>query len=686
MSRRVGVDVGGTFTDLVTIDDTTGSLTLLKVPSDPEHPDRAVVEAIRESGIETASITRLVHGTTVSTNAILERRGACVGLLTTTGFEDVLEIGHIDRPHLYDLSWSKPPALVPRRLRVGIPERMDHRGEELEPLDEAAVIAAVEHLIGAGVEAIAVCFLHAYANPAHEVHARDIIASRWPDMRVSISSTVMNAIREFERTSTVVVDAYVKPIMAEYLQTLERSLVAEGMRCGVTVMQSSGGVMTSLDCAELPVHTLLSGPAGGVIAALNLAAETGYQNVITIDIGGTSADAAIITGGKPVLTTETEIDWGIPVQVPMIDIRTIGAGGGSMAWIDRGGRLKVGPQSCGARPGPACYGLGGERASVTDANLVLGYLPQDDPTIGALPLRPSLAAAAIEHDVGEPLGLDLLAAARGIVSIVNANMRNLIRVISVQQGHDPRDYALMAFGGGGPVHAVALARELGIRTVLIPLTPGVLSAHGLLMAVPRHDFVQSLPRLLHEMAWSELTSVVERLEERGRHLLRRAGIGTPPRVEVSLDMQYERQNYTLNVPLSDDVDSVDHLRVVFTDAYQRKYGYRMEAQPVEIVNCRVSVFADDQPLPGRLALTDVRPEAAGNGVRDVFFEEWAEVRPCPVLERGQLEPGRKLPSPCIVQQPDTSVVIPPGATAAVDPSGMIVITLADERQQGNGAD
>lgn len=686
MSYRVGIDVGGTFTDLVTIDEDTGALALRKVPSDPQHPDRAVVEAVRQSGIEPSAISRLIHGTTVSTNAILERKGARVGLLTTKGFEDVLEIGHIDRPHLYDLSWSKPPALVPRYLRLGVPERMDHRGGELVPLDEPAVLAAVEQMLEAGVEAVAVCFLHAYADPSHELRARELITARWPELRVSISSEVMNAVREFERTSTVVVDAYVKPVMARYLETLEHSLTAEGLRSGVAVMQSSGGVMTSRDCSELPVHTLLSGPAGGVIAALELAARSGYQDIITLDIGGTSADAALITGGKPVLTTETEIDWGIPVQVPMIDIRTIGAGGGSMAWIDRGGRLKVGPESAGARPGPACYGLGGERATVTDANLVLGYLPADESTGGALSLKPSLAVAAIERGVGEPLGLDLQAAARGIIDIINANMRNLIRQISVQQGHDPRDYALVAFGGGGPVHAVALARELDIRTVLIPLTPGVLSAHGLLMAVPRHDFVQSLPRTLRELEWPELTAVIGQLEARGRHLLERAGVDAPAHVETSLDMQYERQNYTLNVPLDDAISSVDRLHQVFTEAYERKYGYRMDEQPIVIVNCRVSVVAvDERASAGQLQFEPAAEEPSARE-RLVYFDEWGESRPCPLLTRDHLRPGSELPAPCIVEQPDTSVVIPPGVRASVDDTGTIVISLDNAAPERKRAD
>jgi N-methylhydantoinase A len=531
-------------------------------------------------------------------------------------------------------------------------------------------------LRAAGVDAVAICFLHAYANPDHELRARDIVLHLDPTMHVSLSSEVMNAMREFERTSTVVVDAYVKPVMADYLRRLERSIEIAGLTTRLQVMQSSGGVMTSDDSADLPIHTLLSGPAGGVIAARHLAARSGYPNVITLDIGGTSADVALIIDGEPELTTETEVDWGIPVQVPMIDIRTIGAGGGSVARLDRGGRLKVGPESAGARPGPACFGHGGEYATVTDANLVLGYLNSDNYAGGTFPLDATLAVTAIEQNVGGPLGFDLDSAARGVLDIINANMRNLIRQITVQQGHDPREFALMAFGGGGPVHAVAVARELGIRTVLIPPTPGVLSAFGLLLAVPRHDFVQSLPRALGELEWVELESVIETLGNRGRELLAGAGVDHGISTTVSLDMQFERQNYTLNVVLRDGIADVEALRAAFDESYEQKFGYRMDEQPVVIVNCRVSVAAESDSIAGRAALAPGHAERVRHD-REVFFEEWGHRAMCPIIERSALRAGDELVTPCIVEQADTSVVIPPGVMAAVDDHGMIVVRLLD---------
>jgi N-methylhydantoinase A len=679
MSHIVGVDTGGTFTDLVSIDTESGEVFLLKFPSNPENPDRSVIGALEASKLKIGDVSRFVHGTTVSTNAILERKGSRVGLITTSGFEDVLEIARIDRAHLYDLSWTKPLPLVPRHRRFGVTGRMDHLGHELVPLDTEQVSRTIQELKKQGVEAIAVCFLHAYTNSVHEHQVREMIEAEWPEVTVSISSEVMNAIREFERTSTVVVDAYVKPIMSQYLSQLEHSLKDVGMKCALRVMQSSGGVMTSEDCGELPVHTLLSGPAGGVTAARNLASQYGYDNVITIDIGGTSADVALIRNGKPMLTTETEVDWGIPVQVPMIDIRTIGAGGGSIAWIDKGGRLKVGPESAGARPGPACFGHGGAEATVTDANLVLGYLSPGYYAGGTMSLAPEKAVAAIRDKVAAPLGYDVPTAARGMLNIINANMRDLIRQISVQQGYDPRDFSLMAFGGGGPVHAVAVARELGIRSVLVPTIPGVLSAFGLLLAAPRHDFVSSLPRVLHSLDQAEFNGVLERMEAKGRDLLRRAGIETPPVTEVSVDMRYERQNYTLNVALANIEHTSAALTAAFSRAYEQKYGYRMDDQPIELVSCRVTVMTEPEDFKFMAKAVPVRnKERHEPTYRDVYFDEWGGFRPCPIVRRDEFNEGDDLPVPCIVEQADTSTIIPPNTSAKVIPGGMIVITILDQ--------
>lgn len=678
MTINVGIDVGGTFTDLVCVDTATRRLTTIKVPSTPEAPDRAVVTALRSSGLDPASIKRLVHGSTVSTNALLERTGGSVGLITTAGFEDILEIGVGDRPHLYDLSWQRARALVPRHRRLGVTERVDASGSILAPLDPVQVRGVVEELLAIGVDSIAVCLLHAASNPEHEELIRSVISSMGPQVHVSISSEVMNSIREFERTSTVVVDAYVKPVMTGYLTRLAAALDDIGVTAGLRIMQSSGGVMTARDCAELPIHTLLSGPAGGAVAAAALAGRSGHDRLITLDIGGTSADVALIIDGQPQLTTETEIEFGVPVQVPMIDIRTIGAGGGSIGWIDRGGRLKVGPRSAGARPGPACFGLGGAEATITDANVVLGLIDGANYANGSVGIDPDLAAAAIDDRIAGPLGFDRHEAARAMLRILTANMRNLIRRITVQQGLDPREYALVAFGGGGPVHAVDVARELGVCTVLVPAVPGVLSAYGLLAATPRHDFVAAFPRRLDALEWSELTSVIGTLRHRGGLLLERAGVGAEVVSVVSLDMQFERQNYTIEVPVDASVVDIESLRASFDRVYSQKYGYRMDDQPVTIVNCRVAVMSGEESITTiDVDVIDqaVVPASSPGRDRRVHFAEAGGFVDCPIIRRSSLAIGDALEGPCILEQADTTVVVPPGASARVDDFGNLVVAV-----------
>lgn len=521
MAIRTGVDVGGTFTDLVAVDTETGALTVTKVSSVPSAPDRGVVNAVTTSGIALEQIERFAHGTTTSTNAAIERNGARVGLLTTAGFEDVVEIQRIDRAHKYDLQWDKPVHLVPRHQRVGVAERVDAHGRVAVPLDEVSVVTGIELLRERGVEVIAVCLLFSFLNSDHERRVRELIQEHWPEVTVSISSDVMNQAREYERTSTVILDAYVKPKMSAYVRQLEGALSALGISAELTVMSSAGGALTVEDCTERPVNTLMSGPAAGVVAARHFGLKSGAPNLITVDMGGTSSDVALMRDGAPTLTTDYEIEWGIPVGVPMIDIRTVGAGGGSLARFDEGGRLKVGPQSAGADPGPACYGRGNTHPTVTDANLVLGLLNADYYAGGTVSLDREAAVAAIRTHVAEPLGLSVEDAAQGIIDVANNNMANLIRIVTVQQGHDPRDFALLPFGGGGPVHATALARALNIERVVIPPSPGVLSAVGLLLAPPRYDFVQSYLRPLDGLDTTELEALLGELEGRGHALLAR---------------------------------------------------------------------------------------------------------------------------------------------------------------------
>lgn len=682
MRYGLGVDVGGTFTDTVIVDEESGRMHIVKVPTRPRRPDQSVAEALEKGNIDLTAIGKFVHGTTVSTNTVIERSGAKVGLLTTEGFEDILEIQRIDRAHLYDLQWDKPSPLVPRNLRLGIKERINHEGEVVHPLEKRSVEQAVKRLKSQGVAAIAICLLFSYVNPEHERIVRKITRETWPDVYVSISSDVMNEFREYERSSTVVVDAYVKPRMADYLKTLESTLSDKRVTADISIMKSSGGIMTTEDCREQPVNTLMSGPAGGVIGAKYFGQLAGFENLLTFDMGGTSADVALIDKGEPQFTTEQEIEWGIPVKVPMIDVRTIGAGGGSVAWIDKGGRIKVGPHSVGADPGPACYGHGNLEPTVTDANVVLGYLNPDNFLGGAMSLDATLAERSIKERIAEPLDLSVLEAAQGIVDIANATMNNLIRQITVQAGYDPREFALVAFGGSGPTHAAALAQDLGIKQIVVPPSPGVLSAFGMLLADPRYDFVQSYLKPISMVSTDEVASILESLEHRGRALLARTGYRDEPTIERFLDMRYMRQNYSILTPVPQafyDGDGLSALVGAFAEEYERLYGYRMEDEPVEIVNCQVSTIGRvgsviDASVPKADAK---RNEHRGEGERLVYFKKWKESRYCPILERGYLPLEKELPAPCVIEQMDTTIVLNPDQRGWVDENGNIIIGIAN---------
>lgn len=686
MGIRTGVDVGGTFTDLVAADTETGSLTVTKVSSVPSSPDRGVVNAVTTSGIDVAQIDRFAHGTTTSTNAAIEREGATVGLLTTAGFEDVVEIQRIDRAHKYDLQWDKPRHLVPRHLRLGVAERVDAHGRVAVPLDEAGVVTQIELLRERGAEVIAVCLLFSFLNPGHERRVRELIREWWPAVPVSISSDVMNQVREYERTSTVVLDAYVKPKVSAYVRQLEGALSGLGMSAELTVMSSAGGALAVEDCTERPVNTLMSGPAAGVVAARHFGLKSGAPNLITVDMGGTSSDVALIQDGDPTLTTGYEIEWGIPVGVPMIDIRTVGAGGGSLARLDEGGRLKVGPHSAGADPGPACYGRGNTHPTVTDANLVLGLLNAEYFAGGAVALDPDAATAAIRTHIAEPLGLSVEDAANGIVDVANNNMANLIRIVTVQQGHDPRDFSLLAFGGGGPVHATALARALSIEQVVIPPSPGVLSAVGLLLAPPRYDFVQSYFTPLDRLDMTELQQRLEELEGRGHELLARTSHEGATHASHSLEMRYARQNYQIGVALDPEaaqLGDLESIRTAFTSEYRRLFGYSMEDQPVEIVALHVTV-AGDTPELELSALTGTSMDAARKASRLVYQKELRRRMEWSVFERELLPCGESLPSPCIVEQMDSTTIVGPDDHAFIDDAGSLIVEIDAAKRGSSG--
>jgi N-methylhydantoinase A len=657
---RLGVDVGGTFTDLVAIVD--GALVTAKVPSTPRDQSEGAMRAVEAAGLKPDDVGAFAHGMTVATNALLERRGARTALVTTEGFRDVLEIGRQNRPSLYDLKIDRPPPLVPRELRFTVRERMGPEGE-LAPLQTASVEEAVAGLQAADVEAVAVCLLFAFRHPEHERAVGEAVREALPGVHVSLSSEVLPEFREYERFATTAADAYLAPLTGAYLRHLAERAHAAGIPHPL-VMRSSGGVMDMDAAAEHAASCVLSGPAGGVVGAAYAAAASGFDDVLTFDMGGTSTDVAPIRGGQAETTTESVVA-GVPLKLPMVDVHTVSAGGGSIAWADAGGALRVGPHSAGADPGPAAYDRGGEEPTVTDANLLLGYL-EDGVTLGGeIVLRREAAERALAR-VGGQLGLDPLRTALGILRVADAEMVRALRVISVHRGLDPRDFALVAFGGAGGMHACALAEELGIETVLTPRAAGVLSALGLAISDLRRDDVAPRHALLDEVDAGELERAFAELEAA-------AGAGLEaPHFQRRADLRYRLQSFELTV----DADDPRALAERFAAAHEQRYGYRVDGEPVELVNLRlVTIVAVPKP--------ELR-EAPGGGEprharrRANFDGEWVEVD---VLERAVLGAGSEVAGPAVVEFPESTCVVRPAWRGAVDGAGTLVLRREDERSR-----
>jgi len=650
------------------------------VPSTPKDLlvgiRHAVARILQLTGARPDEVTRFIHGTTVATNAVVERKGAVTAVLTTEGFEDVLELGRQRRSRMYDLDMDAdtPVFLAPRRRRVGVRERVDAGGRVLVPLDEAGVLRAVEGLRAAeGIEAIAVCYLFAFLNPAHEERTRELIARRHPDLAVSLSSEVDPTFREYERSCVTAFDAYLRPICARYLGGLDGALQGLGIAAGAQIMHSRGGITGARLAAARPVSLVLSGPAAGVIGALFAAAASGHRDIISIDIGGTSSDVALVQGGVPLISQSGAIA-GYPVRVPMVDVSTIGAGGGSLAWIDAAGGLRVGPQSAGADPGPACYGQGGSRPTVTDASVVLGYLDPDYFAGGSLRLDPRLAHDAVAA-VAAPLGLDPVAAAAGIHRVINARMADQIRLVTIERGHDPREFALVLLGGAGPVHGVALAEELAIEHLVVPEAPGVLSAFGLLVAAIEHAHARTAVQDLRAADCDAIRRILAELDGQGRAKMRDERV--PPEavaVGFSADMRYVGQAYELEVPLAAEVtpDAVPSIVAAFHAAHQRVYRHHRPEDPVEIVNLRaVHRYPLPHPRVGRQPAAGGPSGPARKGTRRAWFDgAWHDT---PLYERGRLPAGVAIAGPAIVEQADTTTIVPPGWTALPDPAGNLLL-------------
>ncbi|MEU6663869.1 hydantoinase/oxoprolinase family protein [Streptomyces sp. NPDC046821] len=678
-TAKIGIDVGGTFTDVVLLDE-DGNLKITKVPSTPSNPSIGLLNGIDSilelSGASLSEVESIVHGTTVVTNLLLERNGAPTALLTTQGFRDVLEIGRQKRAKLYDLFQDKPQVLVPGRWRWEVTERISANGDVVTRLDEEAVLAHARRAVEEGIESIAVVFLHSYVNPQHERRAAELIRSVSPDLHVSLSCDVNPEFREFERSSTTVANAYAMPRVARYMTDVRVGLAARDDNPGFMVMQSNGGVTHPELVAERPVNSALSGPSGGVIGSAFAAGLAGISNVITMDMGGTSCDVAVILDGRPRMTTEGEID-GRPLRTQMVDMHTVGAGGGSIGWVDSGGALRVGPASAGADPGPACYGRGGTLATVTDANLVLGRI---DPAT-FLGGRMRLDAAAAEEAVAAlaaEAGLTVEETAAGIVRIAESNMMNAVRLVSLQRGYDPRDFVLMAFGGAGPLHAAAMARELRVPRVLVPLGSSALSALGCLVADIRHDYTSTRRVSASAVDPADIMHAFSDLEATGNDDLDREGVAREGRDMVRrADMRYEGQAYELTVPFP--AGAVDHASIqtavaAFHKEHERTYGHSAEGEPVEFVNLRVTAVAPGTSLQINEVTGAAEPESqAYLGSRPATFPDGAGK--VDVWKREHLRGGNVIEGPALVEAEDTSILLLSGDRMVADGYGNLIIDI-----------
>jgi len=680
---RLGIDVGGTFTDLALLDEGSGRLVIGKVPSVPADPSEGILHGITrilaEAGVAPADIAYLAHGTTVATNTLLQRKGARTGVVTTRGFRDLLEIARQRRPSLYDLHVPKPAPLAPRALRHEVPERIMADGRVRTPLDLPAVDRALDALAAAGIEALAICFLYSYLHPEHERQVLERACRRLPGVFCSASHEVLPEFREYERLSTTVANAYLGPTMAGYIQAFRRRVKDLGIRAVPYINQSNGGTIGIDEAARVPVRTVLSGPSAGVAGAAWLAARIGVASLVTFDMGGTSTDVSFVEAGEPTLAFEREIG-GVPLRVPALDIHTIGAGGGSIARRDSGGALLVGPESAGAEPGPACYGRGGTAPTVTDANLVLGRLSPRGLLGGRMTLDLARADEAIAT-LGRELGMSAVEAARGIVRVVDANMSRALRVVTVQRGIDPTELALLPFGGAGPLHAGALARDLGIRTIIVPPRPGILCALGLLTEDLRADAVRTWVGRLTGEALAALDRGFRELEAEATAWLDREDVA-PARRQLArwLDLRYEGQNYELLVAIPEETwrtGSTEALRRRFLEAHEASYGFAAEDEPIQVVNLRLVARGIPQPpeIP-RQKPAGPDPSAALVERRPVDLAEGGGRLDCPVFDRARLAAGSRLVGPAIVEQFDSTTLVLPGQRALVDELGCLVITGA----------
>ncbi len=678
---RIGVDVGGTFTDFTFLDETTGDIRFWKVSSTPHDPSEAIETGIRQMveafGFDARKVGYLGHGTTIATNIVIERRGARTGLLTTKGFRDVLELGRQARPSIYDYRMQKPPPLVPRDRRMEVTERVGPDGDVLVPLDPATLEAGAEALKALKVESVAICFLHAYRTPDHEKAARAAVERILPGVYVSVSSEILPEFREFERVSTTVVNAFVGPKMGAYLEKFRTRMQGVGIPAEPYTIHSNGGLMSVETAKGSPVRTCVSGPAAGVVGAAQIGTVAGMPNLITFDVGGTSTDVSLIHEGRP-LYTSNRLVAGYPVKTPMIDIHVIGAGGGSIAVIDDAGAMKVGPQSAGADPGPAAYGRGGTEPTITDANLCLNRL---DPTLllgGRMTIDPEASRRVVHDKVAKPLGLSLEEAAHGIIRIANANMSRAIRSVSVEKGYDIARFALAAFGGAGPLHAAEVAVECGIPKVFVPREPGTLCARGMLLTDLSSDYVRSHFADATAESWGRVLTLFAEMEADGHAWLDREAIAKDKRRFVRvLDARYRGQNFEIKVAC-DGLGAADLDEVIrrFHDAHTVEYGYAIKDRGVEFVSCRIQAIGDVPKAPHAKVAGGTSLGEAVTGARSMYVDARHGWREATVYQRERLPVGRAFAGPAIVNEMSATTLILPDQTGVVDPWGNLIVTVS----------
>lgn len=688
---RVASDVGGTFTDSVAYDPETGSLTVSKVSTTPVNRAEGTVAGLRRALAlqqrDGGDVAYVGHGMTTATNAVIQRRGARTAFITNEGFRDILLIGRQNRPSLFDLSVVRQEQIVPRERCHTVRGRMDAAGCEIVPLDEVGLRTLAARLRDDAVEAVAVTFLHAYANPTHERRAAQVLREELPDVVVCVSVDVLPEFREFERASVTALNAFLVPLMERYLSSLVSKLRSPdglGLRVDtpVMVMEAAGGVMTVPAARDKPVHTVLSGPAGGVVAASHVAAACGVADLITMDIGGTSTDISLIRGGRPAITREARLE-DMPIRLPVVDINAIGAGGGSIAWIDDGGALRVGPRSAEAVPGPACYRRGGAQPTVSDANLVLGRLGTDTRLGGDMTLDLEAARRVISDTIATPLGIDVVDAAAGILRVAHANIVRGIRVVSVERGHDPRDFVLVPFGGAGPMHGSPVARDLGMRRLMLPPNPGILCAFGLLVSDLRHDLLETHVRALQGFSFEQAQPILERLRGSTQQLLKRDAVPAERRlVELKADLRYVGQSYELSVPIEPaTAEGWAGLAMRFHEAHRQRFGHADERAPIETVTLAATGWGRvDPPRLASLPPGGPSAEQARVGVRPVFFEpeavgvrgSWHDTT---LYERSRLRAGNVVRGPAVIDEVSATTVLYPGDVATVHETGAIFVEV-----------